>query len=62
MTHQVGNRIVVIPVHNESAKREATIIDLRGTAGDPLYVVEWADNGHRTIVRDGHGATITAAP
>ena len=49
MQAKVGDRVgVAITTAGET--RTATIIDLRGADGADGYVIEWEDNGHRTVV------------
>jgi hypothetical protein len=54
---QVGDRITMAGEHVGQRPREGTIREVKGEAGGPPYVVEWAD-GHTGLIHPGPGSVL----
>ena len=65
MKAQVGDELVVKGRHVGDHDREGVIIEVRGEAGGPPYLVRWSD-GHESsfypTIRDRGGAYLPARP
>ena len=46
MNANVGDRLVISGHHVGEHEREAQILEVRGAAGAPPYLVRWVDDGH----------------
>jgi hypothetical protein len=57
MEAQLGDRIVIRGRTVESADRHGEIIEVRGTAGGPPYVIRF-DNGSEAVVQPGPDFTV----
>ncbi len=57
MQAQVGDRITMAGEHVGQRTREGTILEVRGDAGGPPYVVEWSD-GHTGLIHPGPGSVL----
>jgi hypothetical protein len=43
---RVGDRIVVHSTHQGEPERTGEVLEVRGTAGGPPYLVKWSPDGH----------------
>jgi hypothetical protein len=43
---RVGDRIVVRSTHQGESERTGEVLEVRGRAGGPPYLVRWAPDGH----------------
>jgi hypothetical protein len=43
---RVGDRIVVHSTHQGEAERTGEVLEVRGPAGAPPYLVRWSPDGH----------------
>jgi hypothetical protein len=43
---RVGDRIVVHSTHQGEAERTGEVLEVRGAAGAPPYLVRWSPDGH----------------
>jgi hypothetical protein len=63
MKAEVGDRIILRSTHVGQADRDGEVLEVRGPAGGPPYVVRWSDDGHEGLLFPGpdcqihHGAT-----
>lgn len=46
MEAKVGDRIVVRSTHQGEPERTGEVLEVRGVAGGPPYLVKWAPDGH----------------
>jgi hypothetical protein len=46
MRAQVGDRLVVRGTRPGVPRRDGEVIEVRGWAGSPPYLVRWSDDGH----------------
>src|SRR4051794_11647610 len=58
MLASVGDRIVVASARTDRAVREGRVVELRGSGGEPPYLVEWAENGHQGLFFPGSDAVV----
>ena len=58
MKASVGDHIEIASNRVDRAVRDGRIIEIRGTDGDPPYVVEWSDTHHTAMVYPGPDARI----
>jgi len=58
MKASVGDRLVVHSAHVDGPVRDGEILEVHGPDGLPPYVVQWADDGHTTLVFPGPDATV----
>jgi hypothetical protein len=49
MKARSGDWLVVEAVHVGEHRRTGQVIDVRGTDGDPPYVVRWSDTGRESV-------------
>ena len=49
MNANVGDRLVISGHHVGEHEREAQILEVRGAAGAPPYLVRWTDDGHVSL-------------
>jgi len=54
----VGDQIVIRSPHVDEHARDGEILEVRGTDGDPPFLVRWSDNGHEALVFPGPDAEI----
>ena len=63
MHAEKGDRIIVRSTHVGEPDRDGEVIETRGAAGTPPYVVRWSDDGHVGLFFPGpdtlihHGGT-----
>jgi hypothetical protein len=50
---RVGNRIVVHSTHQGEPERTGEVLEVRGAAGGPPYLVRWAPDGHEGLFYPG---------
>jgi hypothetical protein len=43
---KVGDRIVVRSTHQGESERTGEVLEVRGRAGGPPYLVKWSPDGH----------------
>ena len=60
MKAKIGDHIVVESHTVGSPRREGEIVEVRGTDGDPPYVVRWND-GHEGLTFPGADAHVVPA-
>lgn len=58
MQAKVGDRIVIKGHHLGEPDRDCEIIEVRGRAGEPPYVVRWDDDGHEGLFYPGSDAFV----
>ena len=58
MRAHAGDRLVIHGHRVGEPARDAEILDVRGTDGEPPYWVRWSDNGHEALVFPGSDAYI----
>ena len=46
---RVGDRIVVHSTHQGEPERTGEVLEVRGSAGGPPYLVRWAPDGHEGL-------------
>ena len=56
----VGDRIVVRSMHEGERDRDGEVLEVRGTAGAPPYLVRWSDDGHTSLLFPSSDAYIPA--
>ncbi len=60
MRAQVGDHVVVEGRTTETPRREGEVIEVRGTDGQPPYMVRWSD-GHEGLFFPGADAHVVPA-
>lgn len=60
MHAKVGDRIVVHPNHLDEPIRDGEVLEVRGEAGAPPYVIRWSDDGHESLVFPGPGTQVVS--
>ena len=55
MQARVGDRIVVRSTHQGEAERTGRVVEVRGEAGGPPYVVRWDPDGHTGVFHPAAG-------
>ncbi len=58
MQAKIGDRIVIRGHHVGEADRDCEILEVRGSDGQPPYVVRWGDSGHEGLFFPGPDATV----
>ncbi|MGO8873547.1 MAG: DUF1918 domain-containing protein [Acidimicrobiales bacterium] len=58
MQAAIGDRIVVHGHRTGQPDHDGEIIEVRGVAGGPPFVVRWEDTGHETIFFPGPDAYV----
>ena len=58
MQAHVGDRLIIMGVHEGTPARDGEIIEVRHEDGSPPYVVRWADNGHESLIFPGPDAHV----
>jgi hypothetical protein len=46
---RVGDRIVVHSTHQGEPERTGEVLEVRGSAGGPPYLVRWSPDGHEAL-------------
>ena len=60
MKAAVGDRIMVPGLHVGDATRCGEVIEVKGAAGEPPYLVRW-DDGHEAVFVPGSGVRVDPA-
>jgi hypothetical protein len=55
---KVGDKIVVKGHHLDEPDREAVVLEVRGTDGEPPYLVQWAMDGHEGLFFPSSDASV----
>ena len=58
MEAKVGDRIVVHSTHQGEPERTGEVLEVRGAAGGPPYLVKWAPDGHTALFYPSGTATV----
>ena len=58
MQASVGDEIIIKGHRVGQPDRDGEILEVRGTDGEPPYVVRWSDNGHETYFFPGSDAAV----
>ncbi len=58
MQAKIGDRIVIRGHHVGEPDRDCEILEVRGSDGQPPYVVRWGDSGHEGLFFPGPDATV----
>ncbi|HEY2998813.1 MAG TPA: DUF1918 domain-containing protein [Acidimicrobiales bacterium] len=58
MKAKVGDTIVVKGHHLGQPDRNAVVLQVNGTEGDPPYVVRWSEDGHEGLFFPGTDAFV----
>jgi hypothetical protein len=58
MEASVGDRLIIRGHHVGEHDRDAEILEVRGEAGGPPYLVRWADDGHVGLILPGPDAVV----
>jgi hypothetical protein len=61
MKAHVGDRIVVASPTIGGAVRDGEVVEVRGTAGEPPYLIRWSDSGSIGLYFPGADAHVSAA-
>jgi hypothetical protein len=61
MKAAVGDTIAVMSRHVGERGREAVILEVRGEAGEPPYIVRWSDDGHEGLFVPGSDSVVRHA-
>ena len=56
----VGDELVVHSHHVGEPDRSGEILEVRGTEGQPPYVVRWDEDGHQSLVYPGSDAEVVS--
>lgn len=62
MNAAAGDRIVIKGHHVGEPDRDGKILEVRGEAGGPPYMVEWGDDGHLGLFFPGCDAVVEHYP
>ncbi len=62
MRAEVGARLVIKGHHVGDIDRDAEILEVRGDAGQPPWLVQWSDDGHVGLFFPGPDATVEHFP
>jgi len=57
MKARVGDRLQVHSHHTHQVVREAVVLEVHGTEGEPPYLVRWND-GHESIFLPGEDTAV----
>jgi hypothetical protein len=55
---KVGDKIVIKGHHIGEPDRDGVILEVRGTNGEPPYVVRWSADGHEGLFFPGTDAAV----
>ena len=58
MEARVGDRIVVRSTHQGEPERTGEVLEVRGSAGAPPYLVRWAPDGHTGLFYPSGSCTV----
>ncbi|MGK2958287.1 MAG: DUF1918 domain-containing protein [Acidimicrobiales bacterium] len=62
MRASVGDRLVIKGHIVDEPDRDAQILEVRGSDGEPPYFVRWDDDGHEGLLFPGSDAAIEHFP
>jgi hypothetical protein len=62
MKASVGDRLIIKGHHVGEPDRNAEIIEVRGEASGPPYLVRWDEDGHEGLFYPGSDASIEHFP
>jgi Domain of unknown function (DUF1918) len=62
MEARIGQCLVVRARRQGEPDRDGEILEVRGPAGGPPYVVRWSDNGHVSFIYPGADAYVAHQP
>jgi Domain of unknown function (DUF1918) len=70
MTAQIGDQVMIISEGSDQPVRQGEIRAVRDDPGGVVYIVQWSDTGHQSLVphgpdivikhRHGHGRDVVA--
>ena len=58
MEARAGDRIVVRSTHQGEPERTGEVLEVRGSAGAPPYLVRWAPDGHTGLFYPSGSCTV----
>ncbi len=58
MRAEVGDRLVIKGHHQGEPDRDAEVLELHGTDGEPPWLVRWSEDGHEGLFFPGADAVI----
>lgn len=58
MTAQIGDKIMIIPPNPHEPVREGQIREVRHDLGGIVYLVQWSDSGHESLLPHGPDVVI----
>jgi Domain of unknown function (DUF1918) len=58
MQASAGDRIILRSHRTGEPDRDCEVLEVRGSDGQPPYIVRWADSGHQAILYPGPDAWI----
>ncbi|MFC4555331.1 DUF1918 domain-containing protein [Georgenia faecalis] len=61
MKANVGDRVVVASRRVDEPTREGEVVEVRGAAGDPPWVVRWAGRGEESLYFPGSDTVVGSA-
>ena len=59
---RVGDRIVVHSTHQGEPERTGEVLEVRGEAGGPPYLVKWSPDGHTGLFFPAGTCTVVHDP
>jgi hypothetical protein len=60
MQARIGDQIVVHGHRSGDPNRDCEVLEVRGVAGAPPYLVRWGDDGHESLFFPGPDASLGA--
>lgn len=54
----VGDRIVIHAHRIGEPNRDCEVLEVRGSNGEPPYLVRWSDSGHESLFFPGTDASV----
>ena len=61
MQARLGDRIVVPSTHQGEPERTGEVLEVRGNAGSPPYLVKWEPDGHTGLFYPAGTASVVPA-
>lgn len=58
MTAQIGDEVMIMPEGPDQPVRQGEIRGVRNDPGGVVYIVQWSDTGHQSLVPHGPGIVI----
>lgn len=58
MQAKAGDRILIKGHHVGEPDRECEVLEVRGSSGEPPYLVRWAGDGHQGLFFPGPDASV----